>query len=175
VCDKRRNEILGWKPLVELHARFYLDASFPLRMNRSSSCTRDVVWTRRSPSPQPSPQGEGEPQTGSWSQCAPKMASGLPMNRAWFVVPPLGGRGASDRLKPATSQNGFMVPIRAKNGVGAVHEPPFQRGRQTNLSTPHPGPLPVEGRGRIGSPVHGLNARNLGSGNSLPVKGEGES
>src|SRR6266404_4740984 len=55
----------------------------------------------------------------------------------------------------------FMVPIRAKNGVGATHEPPFQRGRERNLLTPHPGPLPVEGRGRSGSPVHGLNARSL--------------
>src|SRR6266404_4016179 len=48
----------------------------------------------------------------------------------------------------------FMVPMRAENGVGAAHEPPFQRGRQRNRLTPHPGPLPFEGRGRIGSPVH---------------------
>src|SRR6266487_2951223 len=70
-----------------------------------------------------------------------------------------------------------MVAIRAKNGVGATHEPPFQRGRLTNLLTPHPGPLPLEGRGRIGRPVHGLNARNLVSRNSLPARssrGEGE-
>src|SRR6266404_4830577 len=39
--------------------------------------------------------------------------------------------------------------------------------------TPHPGPLPLEGRGRSGSPVPGLNARNLVSGNSLPVEGRG--
>jgi len=32
----------------------------------------------------------------------------------------------------------------------------------------HPGALPFEGRGRIGGPVHGFNARNLVSRNSLP-------
>src|SRR5258705_7621109 len=48
-----------------------------------------------------------------------------------------------------------------------LRDPPFQRGCQTNLLTPHPGPLPFEGRGRIASPVHGLSLRNLVSRNSL--------
>ncbi len=41
---------------------------------------------------------------------------------------------------------GSMREILSRN---SPHEPPFQRGRQTNLLTPHPGPLPFEGRGRI--------------------------
>src|SRR6266404_393046 len=36
------------------------------------------------------------------------------MNRAWFVVPPLGGRGASDWLKPA---------LRAKTVSGSQYAP----------------------------------------------------
>src|SRR6266404_4439889 len=60
-----------------------------------------------------------------------------------------------------------LTGSRAGRDFGAADEAPFQRGRQTNLFTPHPGPLPFEGRGRIGSPVHGLNARNLVSRNSL--------
>src|SRR5213593_39141 len=40
------------------------------------------------------------------------------------------------------------------------HEPPVERACQTNRRTPHPGPLPVEGRGRTPRPVQGFHTRN---------------
>src|SRR6266404_2013346 len=68
-------------------------------------------------------RGEGEAQAGSWSQCALNPARRLSMNRARFVVPPLGGRGASDRLKPALrAKTVSWSQMPDKNGVGA-HEP----------------------------------------------------
>src|SRR6266404_454558 len=39
----------------------------PLPMNRSSSWTREVVWTRRSPSPQPSPRRRGSTVGRFWT------------------------------------------------------------------------------------------------------------
>src|SRR6266404_5248045 len=76
------------------------------------------------------------------------MASALPMNRARFVVPPLGDRGASDRLKPA---------LRAKTVSWSQYAPKKASGLSMNREKPHakgtispltPRPLPVEGRGR---------------------------
>ena len=48
-----------------------------------------------------------------------------------------------------------------------------QEVRSANRLTPDPGPLPTDGRGRIGRPVHGFNARNLVLGKSLPIERRG--
>src|SRR6267143_1917793 len=51
--------------------------------------------------------------------------------------------------------------------------PPHEPRDQTNRLTPHPGPLPFEGRGRPHAAVQGFNARSS-SGKSLPSEGRGK-
>src|SRR5437867_7336616 len=61
---------------------------------------------------------------GSWSQYTLERGSGLSMNRP-FGVHPLGCPKRKDTLKRGhrTALFRFMVPMRAKNGVLALHEP----------------------------------------------------
>src|SRR5947207_12000945 len=56
------------------------------------------------------------------------------MKLGWFGVPPLGGSTGSDRLKPRPQAvRAFMVPMRAKNGLEAFHEPRSSRRKEANF------------------------------------------
>src|SRR5205085_1504946 len=56
----------------------------------------------------------------------------------------------------------FDCAVGEKAGAiaGAIKPMVSMNGGQTNRLTPYPGPLPFEGRGRIGSLVQGFQARN---------------
>ncbi len=91
----------------------------------SLRCKEDAKRTFSPLTPALSPlRGEGEAQSGSWSQCAPKMASGLPVNRgdkrpsSPQPSPPsgeereksaMGGSWSQCALKMASELPGFMA------------------------------------------------------------------
>src|SRR6266404_2883935 len=99
-------------------------------------------------------RGEGEAQAGSWSQCALNPARRLSMNRARFVVPPLGGRGASDRLKPALrakTVSWSQCALKMASGLSMNLRSKEDAKRTFSPLTPGLSPLRGEGEERNGS------------------------
>ncbi len=99
--------------------------------------------------------GEGEERDGRFMvPCAILDLLRLPMNRARFVVPPLGGRGASDRLKPALrakTVSWSQCALKMASGLSMNLRSKEDAKRTFSPLTPGLSPLRGEGEERNGS------------------------